>query len=87
MSGLHALHNRLAPEIVTKLTKEVTAAGGADADLWLMLESIALGVILVCERQFGATRETSIESAEMLIEAVFERLGKIPPGARPPVPR
>lgn len=81
MTGLHALHNRLAPEIVTKLTKEVVAAGGNDADLWLLLESVALGVILVCERQFGATRAVSIESAEMLIEQVFERLGKIPPAA------
>lgn len=81
------LHNRLAPEITLKLVKDVRAAGGDQTDLWIIVESVVLGVVITSERYFNMTRQESVEIVELMTSAVFERLGKIPPGGRPPVPR
>lgn len=71
---LSELHNRVVVEVVTKLLKENTAAGGDSYDLLVIITSIVAGII----RQLAG----SSYAEEMLLQAVIEevgiRLGEMP---------
>lgn len=47
MPDLHELHNQLAGEIVKSIVKPPLEAGGTFADVYALLESVIVGVMLV----------------------------------------
>ena len=67
-------HNRMAGDIVGQIVRGTIAAGGDDASIMVLLESICLGVLLTNEKHFRLKRTTSAEYMESLTQAVLTRL-------------
>lgn len=61
----HALHNRLAGQIVAAIVKPPLEAGGGEADILVLLESVILGVCLTIVKLGGD---------EIVLDAVMERV-------------
>jgi hypothetical protein len=66
--------------IVADIVKPTIAAGGADTDIMVMIESVVLGVLLFNERAFDVSRATSAEMIDSLATAVAQRLAEKPHG-------
>ena len=64
--GAHEIHNRLAPEIVTRIVKET----GGESDAMVVLESVVLGIMLYYRPK---VREAG-EFMDSMTAAVIDRM-------------
>ena len=60
MSAPTELHNRLAPEIVSRIIRETLAAGGDSVDVMVLTESVVLGALLACVKIGGDERALDV---------------------------
>lgn len=77
MTDQTALHNKLAGEIVRSMVKPVMDGGGTFSQVWVLLESVVLGVCLTSLRLGGDNKmidEMVLHVKERLAQ---QRLGDI----------
>jgi hypothetical protein len=67
-------HNRIAKETFVAMAKAVDGAGGDDAALMVVLQSVILGGLLLVEQMYGVSRPVTIERLEEMSEHIRERL-------------
>lgn len=73
MSTQNEIHNRIAGDIVKSIVKPPLEAGGGVTDILVVLESVVLGVILVCAKtKLGAPEKV----LEALVSGVKARLAE-----------
>lgn len=70
------LHNQLAPDIVARLVTPVYETGGTPADLWILTESVVLGVLLYL-KTCTANDVDLKEIMDTMSERVMQRLKRI----------
>ena len=74
------LHNRIAGELVRGIVRPVTEAGGTDASIMVVVESVVLGVLLMNETAFGVTRPATVERLNEMSLRIEERLAQLSAG-------
>ncbi len=77
---LTKLHNRIAGELVRGIVRPVTEAGGTDASIMVVVESVVLGVLLMNEKAFGVSRPATVERLNEMSLRIEERLAQLSAG-------